>query len=214
MQPAGRDVLEEMDSYQFAIDLTDGIQHVYEMIRRDVNDPCIIAWDNGNETSWGGSLGNLDGGNAGSTNYYALYDVQKRQVVRPMHSNSSPFQNLQDDHYPSYNTFTNNLGAGLPAYSCTEILHALYDGGGGASLQQYWDAERTAPNGAGMWTWSWDDEGIIRSDLANQMDVRGSSAPDGIVGPYREKEASYYSYKEIYSPVQLGAPNPATFAAY
>jgi hypothetical protein len=44
------------------------------------------------------------------------------------------------------------------------------------------------------------------------MDVRGASAPDGIVGPYREKEASYFSYKKIYSPVQIGAPDPATFA--
>lgn len=43
------------------------------------------------------------------------------------------------------------------------------------------------------------------------MDVRSASAPDGIVGPYREKEASYYSYKKIYSPVQIGAPNPSTF---
>jgi hypothetical protein len=205
-------VLEEMDSYQAQIDIPNGAQHIYEMIRRDVNDPCIIAWDNGNEATWSGTtLGSLDGGNAGSTNYYALYDVQNRLVVRPMHSNSSPFQNLQDDHYPSYNTFTNNLGAGKPAYSCTEILHALYDGGGGASLQEYWDAERTAPNGVGMFVWSWDDEGIILVDRGGIMDVRGQSAPDGLVGPYREKEASYYTYKAIYSPVQIGAPNPAAF---
>lgn len=204
-------VLEEMDSYQTQIDLTDGIQHVYEMIRRDVNDPCIIAWDNGNETSWSGSLGNLDGGNAGSTNYYAIYDVQKRQVIHPG-ANGGSFMNLFDYHYPSYSTFTNNLGSGKTAFSCTEILHALYDGGGGAGLQQYWDAERTAPNGVGMFVWSWDDEGIIRVDQGGIMDVRGASAPDGIVGPFREKEASYFSYKNIYSPVQIGAPNPAAFS--
>jgi hypothetical protein len=202
-------VLEEMDSYQTQIDLTDGINHVFEMIRRDVNHPSIIAWDNGNETSYGAGLGNLDGGNSGATNYYALYDVQGRQVVRP--GVNSTFQSLFDQHYPSYGTFTNNLGLGKTAYSCTEILHALYDGGGGMSLQEYWDAERMAPNGVGMWTWSWDDEGIVRNDQGGIMDVRGSSAPDGIVGPYREKEASYYSYKEVYSPVQIGAPNPVTF---
>jgi hypothetical protein len=205
-------VLEEMDSYQYQIDIADGAQHIYEMIRRDVNAPCIIAWDNGNEATWNGtSLGSLDGGNAGSTNYYALYDIQKRQVVRPMHSNGSPFQNLQDDHYPSYSTFTGNLGAGKTAYACTEILHSVFDGGGGMSLQEYWDAERTAPNGVGMFVWSWDDEGVIRVDQGGIMDVRGASAPDGIVGPYREKEASYFTYKAIYSPVQIGAPNPATF---
>ena len=199
-------VLEEMDSYQFAIDLTNGINHIYEMIRRDINDPCIIAWDNGNEGGWNA---NLDGGNAGSTNYYDLYDIQGRQVVRP--GQGATFDNLLDDHYPSYSAFTNNLGAGKTAFSCTEILHAIYDGGGGASLQQYWDAERTAPNGVGMFLWSWDDEGVIRTDKSGIMDVRDNHGPDGIVGPYREKEASYYSYKEIYSPVQFGAPNPATF---
>jgi hypothetical protein len=199
-------VLEEMDSYQFVIDTTDGVNHIYEMIRRDVNDPCIIAWDNGNEGGWNA---NLDGGGAGSTNYFDLYDIQNRQVVRP--GLNATFQNLFDQHYPTYNTFTNNLGAGKTAYSCTEILHAIYDGGGGASLQQYWDAERTAPNGVGMFLWSWDDEGVIRPDEGGIMDVRDNHGPDGIVGPYREKEASYYSYKEIYSPVQIGAPNPNTF---
>ena len=199
-------VLEEMDSYQFVIDTTDGINNIYEMIRRDVNDPCIIAWDNGNEGGWNG---NLDGANSGATNYFGLYDVQNRQVVRP--GENATFQNLFDQHYPSYSTFTGNLGAGKTAYSCTEILHSIFDGGGGMSLQEYWDAERTAPNGVGMFTWSWDDEGIIRGDQGGIMDVRGDSAPDGIVGPYREKEASYYSYKEIYSPVQIGAPDPSNF---
>lgn len=205
-------VLEEMASYQAQIDLTDGIAHVYEMIRRDVNDPCIIAWDNGNETSWSGSLGDLDGGNAGATNYYGVFDIQNRQVIHPG-ANGGSFMNLFDYHYPSsFSSFTNNLGAGKTAFSCTEILHALYDGGGGASLQDYWDAERVAPNAVGMWTWSWDDEGIARNDQGGIMDVRGASAPDGIVGPYREKESSYYSYKAIYSPVQVGAPNPTTFS--
>jgi Glycosyl hydrolases family 2, TIM barrel domain/Glycosyl hydrolases family 2, sugar binding domain/Glycosyl hydrolases family 2 len=203
-------VLEEMNSYQFQIDLADGIIHVYEMIRRDVNDPCIIAWDNGNETAWNGSLGDLDGGNAGSTNYYGLYDVQNRLVIHPG-ANGGVFMNLLDYHYPSYNTFTSNLGAGKTAFSCTEILHALYDGGGGMSLQEYWDAERTAPNGVGMFVWSWDDEGVVRPDQGGIMDVRGQSAPDGIVGPYREKEASYFTYKSVYSPVQIGAPNPGSF---
>jgi hypothetical protein len=200
-------VTEELASYQFVIDTADGINHIYEMIRRDVNDPCIIAWDNGNEGGWNH---NLDGGNAGSTNYFALYDVQNRMVILPG-ANGGSFMNLFDYHYPTYATFTSNLGAGKTAFSCTEILHALYDGGGGASLQEYWDAERTAPNGVGMFVWSWDDEGVIRVDQGGIMDVRGASAPDGIVGPYREKEASYFTYKEIYSPVQVGMPNPATF---
>jgi hypothetical protein len=200
-------VLEEMASYQRVIDFTNGTNHIYEMIRRDVNDPCVIAWDNGNEGGWNV---NLDGNNGSTTNYFALYDIQKRLVIRP--GVNTTFQNLFDTHYPTYTSLTNSLGSGKPAYMSTEILHGLYDGGGGASLQEYWDAMRTAPNGAGMFTWVWDDAGVVRTDQGGILDVRDAHGPDGLVGPYREKEASYYSYKETYSPVQVGAPNPASFA--
>jgi hypothetical protein len=33
------------------------------------------------------------------------------------------------------------------------------------------------------------------------MDGRGNLAPDGILGPYREKEGSFYAVKEIWSPI-------------
>ena len=70
-----------------------------------------------------------------------------------------------------------------------------------------------APNGVGMFVWSWDDEGVIRTDLDGiRWMCVAPPRRTGLVGPYREKEASYYSYKKIYSPVQIGAPNPATFA--
>ena len=48
------------------------------MIRRDVNAPCIIAWDNGNE---GGRNQDWGGGNAGNTNYFPLYEKLKEQTV-------------------------------------------------------------------------------------------------------------------------------------
>jgi len=44
-----------------------GAQPICEMIRRDVNHPCIIAWDNGNEGGWNRDLG---GGKAGNTNFF------------------------------------------------------------------------------------------------------------------------------------------------
>jgi hypothetical protein len=43
------------------------------------------------------------------------------------------------------------------------------------------------------------------------MDVKGNWAPDGIMGPYREKEASYYTIKQIWSPVQLPSALPVDF---
>ena len=40
------------------------------------------------------------------------------------------------------------------------------------------------------------------TDKNNTIDVAGNYAPDGIVGPYHEKEGSFYTIREIWSPVQ------------
>src|SRR5205814_7680853 len=108
--------------------------------------------------------------------------------------------------------FSGNVGPGKIAYSATEILHGLFDGGGGASLPEYWNLMRSATNGIGMFLWVFADEGLVRDDLAGRpIDVQDQQAPDGVVGPYRQPEASYYAYKPTYNPAQITAPNPATF---
>ncbi len=207
-------VLDELASYQFVIDTANGARLVAEMVKRDVNHPCIIAWDNGNE---GGANANLDGGNPGSTNYFGLYDIQNRLVIRPNQGGGN-FNGVITDHYEYLydnggTSVTNYLRPGATAvFMPTEILHGLYDGGIGACLSEFWDAFRASTNGGGMFLWAFLDEGIVRGDQGGALDVRGQSAPDGIVGPYREKEASYYTCKAVFNPVQIGAPNPASFS--
>jgi hypothetical protein len=200
-------VLDEFDSYQFRIDTANGARLIGEMVRRDVNHPCIFAWANGNE---GGANGDLDGGNAGSTNYFGRYDLQNRLVIRPQQG-SAVFNGVVTDHYERYNSVTNYLRPGASnVFMPTEMLHGLYDGGIGACLAEFWEVFRTATNSGGLFLWALLDEGIYRSDTG-ALDVKGQSAPDGIVGPYREKEASYYTCKAVFNPVQVGAPNPAAF---
>ena len=198
-------VFDELTGWQQAYDNTIAPALVQEMVIRDVNHPCVIAWDNGNEGGWNTTVDN-DG--PGATNVYAIWDPQNRHVNRP----SSTFNNVQDDHYPSFTTFTNSLGAGLTAFSCTEIVHAHYDGGGGASLSDYWNPMRVAPNAIGMFTWAFLDEGVVRNDLpGDPIDVADQNAPDGVVGPYRQPEGSYYTYQATYNPAQVSPPNPASF---
>jgi hypothetical protein len=50
----------------------------------------------------------------------------------------------------------------------------------------------------------------VRDDLGGAIDVAGNAAPDGILGPFREKEASFYTIKDIWSPVQLAEPERFT----
>ncbi len=62
-----------------------------------------------------------------------------------------------------------------------------------------------------MFLWAFLDEGITNASLGG-MDVKGQSAPDGVVGPFRQKEAGYYSCKAIFSPIQIAAPDPTEFS--
>ena len=43
----------------------------------------------------------------------------------------------------------------------------------------------------------------MRTDKNGQIDTDGNHAPDGIVGPYHEKEGSFYTIRQIWSPVQI-----------
>jgi hypothetical protein len=86
-------------------------------------------------------------------------------------------------------------------------MHALYDGGGGAGLDDYWRAMMASKVGAGGVIWALADEGVARTDHDNRIDPYGTYGPDGIVGPHHEKEGSYYAVRQIWSPVQL---DPAT----
>jgi hypothetical protein len=50
------------------------------------------------------------------------------------------------------------------------------------------------------------DEAVKRTDRGGVLDAAGNLAPDGILGPHREKEGSYFTVKEIWSPIQIAPP--------
>jgi hypothetical protein len=85
----------------------------------------------------------------------------------------------------------------------TEFLHAQDDGGAASGLEDFWELRWHAKRSGGGFIWALLDEGIVRTDENNIIDVNGVNAPDGIVGPHREKEGSFYAIKEIYSPVKI-----------
>lgn len=164
-----------------------GSKILQEMVVRDVNHPSIIIWDNGNEGGWNKALDPL----------FAKYDPQNRPVIHPW----SQFNGINTSHYRSYSQVEGFLSHGL--YMPTEILHGQYDGGIGAGAEDYWNLIYHHKNGAGMFFWDFADEGIARSDKGGAIDTSGGHAPDGLVGPYLEKEASFYTVKEVFSPVYV-----------
>lgn len=184
-------VLDELSGWQAAHGTEIGRLLVRAMVERDVNHPSILFWDNGNE---GGFNRDLDG-------EYPLYDPQQRRVLHPW----DPFGGVDTRHYPNYEDLVRRL-KGPNLVMPTEVLHGLYDGGAGAGLADYWQAISTSPVGAGAFIWVFADEGIARTDQNGRIDVFSTYAPDGIVGPRHEKEGSYYTVREVWSPVQIAAP--------
>jgi hypothetical protein len=186
-------VLDELTGWQSKYDTLVGHKLVKEMVIRDVNHPAILFWDNGNE---GGFNFQLD-------NDYALYDPQKRTVLHPW----SNFNNVDTHHYPDYNYILKTVTTGKDIFMPTEFMHGLYDGGAGAGLEDFWDQMMLYPHTGGGFIWAFVDESVIRTDKNNTYDGVGNRAPDGILGPHREKEASFYTIKEIWSPVYI-KPKP------
>jgi hypothetical protein len=164
------------------------------MVEHDVNHPSIIFWDNGNE---GGFNFDLD-------REYAKYDPQKRTVLHPW--SEFPLGIADTKHYPTYEQLTQKLSQD-PVFLPTEMLHGLYDGGSGAGLKEYWNAILQSKAGAGGFLWSLVDEDVKRVDKGGILDSAGNQAPDGVVGPYREREASFYTVKQIWSPIVVVPPS-------
>ncbi|MET7280077.1 glycoside hydrolase family 2 TIM barrel-domain containing protein [Kribbella sp. NPDC005582] len=194
-------VLDELAGWQKKYDEGVATPLVKSMVTRDVNHPSILFWDNGNEGGWNTAL----------DDDFALYDPQQRKVLHPW----ANFNGINTDHYESYES-TKRILDGPDIFMPTEFLHGLYDGGAGAGLDDYWKLMGNHPRSAGGFLWALADEGVVRDDLGGVMDVAGNAAPDGIVGPFREKEASYYTVRDVWSPIQLMAPStdglPADFA--
>jgi len=185
----GMFVLDELTGWQNKYDTVVGKKLVKEMVVRDVNHPSIIFWDNGNEGGWNTAL----------DDQYKLYDPQNRVVLHPWEK----FNGTDTRHYPDYNYVVNSALYGNDVFFPTEFMHGNYDGGAGAGLEDFWNAILKHPYGAGGFIWVFADGGIRRVDQDSTMDTANDSAPDGILGPHREKEGSFYTIKELWSPVVI-----------
>jgi hypothetical protein len=182
-------VLDELTGWQKAYDTITARRLVKELVVHDVNHPSIVIWDNGNEGGWNRAV---DGD-------YAWYDPQKRIVIHPWER----FNGTNTKHYPVYDYVKTEVANAKEVFFPTEFMHGLFDGGQGAALEDFWNLMLTHPHNAGGFLWALHDEGVVRADRQDSIDVAGNSAPDGIVGPHREKEGSYYTIKELWSPVYI-----------
>ncbi|MDP4208610.1 MAG: glycoside hydrolase family 2 TIM barrel-domain containing protein [Bacteroidota bacterium] len=180
-------VLDELAGWHGKYDTPTGTQLANEMVAFNENHPSIIIWDNGNE---GGFNFDLDP-------VIDKADIQKRPVIHPW----AIFRGADTHHYKDYNYGNGLHYQGHDVVFPTEFLHGIFDGGSGAALDDFWELMWRTPLSAGGFLWVFCDEGVVRTDKNGFIDNFGSYAPDGIVGPHREKEGSYFTIKEVWSPV-------------
>lgn len=187
-------VINELAGWQKAYSTEAGTPLVKEMVIRDANHPSIIFWSNGNE---GGHNFDFD-------DDFAKYDLSNRTVIHAHHKPGNAINGIDCNHYEGYES-TKELVSEKSEniHMPTEFLHAMHDGGAAAALADYWELQWSGKHGGGGFIWSFADEGIMRTDFNNMIDVNANNAADGVVGPHRQKEASYNAIKEIYSPVRI-----------
>lgn len=204
-------VIDELAGWHDAYATDVGRPLVRAMVERDRNHPSILFWANGNEDGWNERL----------DDDFALHDPQDRPVLHPRSKIEHDGLTVDTFHYPNWDELLDGLTGGFarrlwsrfsdrpspfgppPLYMPTEFLHGLYDGGAGAGLEDYWSRLRTAENSLGGFLWALTDESVVRTDRGGALDSDGNHAPDGVLGPYRELSASYYSLRAVFSPVAL-----------
>ena len=186
--------LDEFCGWHGRYDTPKGEKLLREQMATDQNHPCIFVWANGNEGGWNTQLDSL----------FAELDLQRRHVIHPWQD----WNGVDAHHYPGYYTSTGRFMNGYKVFMPTEFLHAQYDRGAGAGLEDYWQQWTAAPNFAGGFIWSFSDEAVLRTDSLKLtkrrvLDSDGPNGPDGVVGPHREREGSFYTIRDVWSPVQI-----------
>jgi hypothetical protein len=166
-------VLDELTGWQKKYATPVGAKLVAELVKRDVNHPSIIFWDNGNEGGWNTDL---DG-------FYAQYDPQYRTVLHPW----SNFNNVDTKHYPDY-TYIEKAAEKDDILLHTEMIHGLYDGGHGAGLEDYWNLMRSNPRHAGGFYGCWLMKALCEKTNTTALILTATMHPMELLGHIAKKK--------------------------
>ncbi|SFF00510.1 Beta galactosidase small chain [Chitinophaga sp. CF118] len=180
-------VMDELAGWHGNYDTPTGTKLVQEMLVHDVNHPSVVFWANGNE----------GGHNLALDHLFPELDPQQRPVVHPWQL----FNGIETQHYREYNYGIGNYENGREIVMPTEFLHGQFDGGHGAGLEDYWEKMWHNPLSAGGFLWDFADQGVVRKDKHDSLDTDKHRGADGIVGPHHEKEGSFFTIKEVWSPI-------------
>ena len=184
-------VLDELAGWQGFYDTPTGARLIGQMVRRDVNHPSILFWDNGNEGGW----------NTDNDGEFARWDPQRRPVLHPWAIHGG----INTDHYENYDSTVKlerrarDLHAdGIPARS----LRRRHRRGTARLL----GCDGQEPDGGGRLLLGLRRRRRRAHRSRRPHRQRGQlPRPMASLGPHHEKEGSYFAVKEIWSPVRAAA---------
>lgn len=171
-------------------------------VARDINRPCVVIWDVGNEDP------------LTSLHMTAIRAIKGLDPTRPLlipiraEDDLPPEIDILAPHYWSAQMYDDNVGVATRPVVTTEFSHAFgVDGFGG--LEDRWKALTRHPQGAGGAVWLWADQGLmldaVKADgtTAKALDVP-TAGFDGIVDSFRNPTRDYWELKAVYAQVYPG----------
>ena len=192
------------------------VSRAANLVERDKNHPCVVAWSLGNESGCGPA-------HAAMAGY-----IRFRDPSRPVHYEGAISRNLTPNRnrgitdfispmYPAVETLIqwskNNSDDPRPLIMC-EYSHSMGNSNGG--LCDYFNAFDNYPGLQGGFIWEWCDHALYRktadgrkslgyggdfSDVPND----GNFVCDGIVGAERDPHPGLLEYKFFTQPVRFHA---------
>ena len=178
------------------------------MISRDRNHPCIIAWSLGNESGGGDNFRDAyhlikETDPTRPVQFEACYTDDYTDIVAPMYYTESQFYNFLKKNDPR------------PLIMC-EYSHSMNNSTG--NLQDYWDIIEAYPNLQGGFIWDWLDQGILQVSPTGErywayggdfgpQDIRSDDGfcMNGLLFPDRIPKPALREVKKVYQNIKFSA---------
>jgi len=193
------------------------LDRAQNLVERDKNHPCIIAWSLGNESGSGPNQAAMSGWikeyDPTRFVHYEGAQANTRQEDFDQHPDR-PYVDVVSRMYNDIATlvrWANDPHETRPVMWC-EYAHAM--GNSLGNFYKYWDAIRANDHLIGAFIWDWTDQGLLRTDKhgkkywayggdSGDRINSGNFCFNGILGPDQSVKPEGWEAKKVQQPVVI-----------